>query len=332
MTENKPVGEVRRERPFVFPPSVLKFLGGVLEEVDLPERKVTLVKEGAYLWGVDNLEAGKGIFNHVCLVGRMAYYLATTLKEKSSQLGDGKYEDLDPNLTAMLGVCHDAVKLHSGSNPNKGRWIAGREDLTSEEKQRLGLPRGYKEISPEADEIVVEWLAKYPDLPKEFVEKFKEVIVGHDFSVDPKAYETTYQKLIQIADFSVSQKFMTTKERWIEVADRWVKPFVKNWEEFSETDTLEIIKNHWQEFEVDIDKPPRIEPQRLVRASELVQQVADEVFSYLGMTQEEFNQRYLLNEKSPEPAWEMVLRETWESDYRFQTLGGQGAPYSRLLK
>lgn len=169
------------------------------------ERIVTMVREGPYLWGVDNLEAGKGVFNHVCLVEKMGYYLTKALKERSSQLGDRMYEDLDPNLVAMLGVCHDAVKLHSGSNPKKEKgWITGREDLNPEEKESLGLPKSYREISPEADKIAVSWLSKYPDLPREFVEKFKEVVVGHDFSVDPRAYGTIYQKLVQIADFSIS--------------------------------------------------------------------------------------------------------------------------------
>ncbi len=317
------------ERPFFFPSSVLRFLGGTLEKINLPERTVTLVKEGPYLWGVDNLEAGKGVFNHVCLVGRKAYYLACALKERSIQLGDGKYNGLDPNLVAMVGVSHDAVKLHSGSNPNKGEWIAGREDLTPEEKVKLGLPRSYREISPEADEIAVGWLSEYPDLPAEFVEKFKEVVVGHDFSVDPKAYETIYQKLIQISDFSVSQKWMTTEERWNEVADRWVKPFIKNWGEFSGKDTIEIIRNHWQEFEIDSGKPPRIEPDRLAKASELVQGAADEIFNYLGMNQREFNEKY----SSIEPPWEAALRASWESDYKMQTDSGRKAsPYSDLLK
>lgn len=312
-------------KAFVFPTRTLNFLGGTLKEVQLPQKKVTMVDEGAYLWGVDELKIGKGVFEHVCLVGRKVYWLAKALKERSRELEDGKYDHLDENLAAELGVCHDAVKIHSGVNP--GSPIVGRESLTPEEKKSLGLPEDYREISPEADQFAVAWLEK-AGFPKEFA----EVIVGHDFPQTEEAIDNPYKQLVQIADYSVAQGFMTVGERWNDVADRWVKGYVKNWEEFQGEDTVDIIKNHWQEFEYEEGKPPRIEPERFVLAVEIVQKAADEVFGYLGMSEEEFTERYKLNDGSSMAPWEKVLRKAWERDYGRQQAGEASAPEAERVK
>lgn len=312
------------QKAFVFPTRTLKFLGGTLKEVQLPQREVAMVDEGAYLWGVDDLEEGKGVFEHVCKVGRKTYWMAKALRERSEQLGDGIYKNLDPNLAAELGVCHDAVKMHSGVNPGK---IIGRESLTPEEKKSLGLPENYREISEEADQFAVTWLEK-AGFPKEFT----EVIVGHDFPQSEEAIDTPYKMLIQIADYSVAQKFMTVRERWNDVADRWVRAYVKNWEKFQGEDTVDIIKNHWPEFEYEEGKPSRIEPDRLVRAVEIVQKAADEVFGYLGISEEEFTENYRLNDNSSIAPWEKVLQKAWERDYGWQQKGEAGAPEAERVK
>ena len=325
------VSSQKPEKAFVFPTRTLKFLGGILEEVELPERTVTMVKEGAYLWGVDNLKTGKGVFEHVCLASRKGYWMAEALKEKSEELGDGKYADLDPNRAAELVGCHDAGKLHSGYNPKpkEGQWVVGRENLDSKEKERLGLPPDYREISPEADQVVVAWLEKAG-----FPEEFAEVIIGHDFPQTEEAIDSPYKMLVQIADYSVGQEFMTVRERWNDVAERWVKAYVKNWDQFEgeDEDTVDIIKKYWQEFEYEEGKPPRIEPERLVKSVKIVQIAADTVFGYLGITEQEFTEKYRLKEDSSMPPWEKVLRKAWKRDHDYQEKGEQGAPEAERVK
>lgn len=312
------------KKAFVFPSRTLELLGGTIKDVKLQQRTVTMVEEGAYLWGVDYLETGKGVFEHVCRVGRKVYWMAKAVKEKSQRKGDGKYIGLDENLAAELGVCHDAVKIHSGVDQGP---IVGRESLTPDEKESLGLPRDYREISEEADQFAVSWLEK-ASFPKEFI----EIIVGHDFPQLDKAIDTTYKTLVQIADYSVGQKFMTVRERWNDVAERWIKAYVRNWDQFQGVDIIDIITNHWPEFEYESGKLARIEPARLARAVEIVQKAADTIFGYLEMTEEEFTEKYKLNEDSSVPPWEKVLRKSWQRDYGRQQAGEIGAPEAKRVK
>lgn len=326
MSETNELGVSPEPRKaFVFPTRTLEFLGGTIKEVQLPQRKVTMVDEGAYLWGVDDLKTGKGVFEHVCLVGRKVYWMAKALREKSRQLGDKKYTGLDENLAAELGVCHDAVKIHSGVNP--GSAIVGRESLTPDEKDSLGFPRDYREISPEADQFAVTWLEK-SGFPKEFA----EVIIGHDFPQSEEAIDSPYKQLVQISDYSVAQKFMTVRERWNDVADRWVKAYVKNWGEFQGQDTVNTITNHWHDFQYGEGKSPRIEPDRLVKAVDITQKAVDEIFGYLGMSEEEFTEKYKLNENMSMAPWERVLRKAWERDYAYQQGGETGAPEAKRVR
>lgn len=288
-----------------------------------------MVEEGAFLWGVEDLEANKGVLNHSCKVARKAYFTAIALKERSKELSDGRYTSLDENEVAVLGLLHDIVKLHSGSNPKpaKGEWIKGRENLSQEQKQALGLKPDYREISAEADEFAVNWVEK-SHLSGHVKKLFKEVVVGHDFPQSEEAINTTEKMLVQIADYTVAQDFSTVRVRWNDVADRWVKSAVANWSDFEgEGDTVEIIKKHSSEFVYKEGQKPRIEPERLSKAVEIVEKAATEIYGYLGITEEEMNQRC-----QEEPAWEAALRAAWEQDYSLQKNQLRSdTPYSDLL-
>lgn len=317
--------------PFFIPREVMELLRGKLANYELEEGKLTpLVAEGGFLWGVDNLDVGKGVFNHSCKVARKAYFTAIALKEKSKELGDGRYTSLDENEVAVLGLLHDIVKLHSGSNPKpaKGEWIKGRENLSQEQKQALGLKPDYREISAEADEFAVNWVEK-SGLSDHLKQLFKEVVVGHDFPISEEAIKTSEQMLIQVADYTVAQDFSTVRVRWNDVADRWVKSAVANWDKFeNEGDTVEIIKKHSSEFVYKEGQKPRIEPERLSKAVEIVEKAATEIYGYLGITEEEMNQRC-----QEEPAWEAALRAAWEQDYSLQKNQLRSdTPYSDLLR
>lgn len=229
-----------RPTPFFIPREVMNLLGGRLLSRELGEERPTImVEEGAFVWGVDNLNVGKGIFNHVCKVARKAYYTAIALREKSRELGDGKYSGL------------------------------------SEE-----------------------------------------------------AINTPEKMLVQIADYTVAQDFSTVRVRWNDVADRWVKSAVANWDKFeNEGDMVEIIKKHSSEFVYKEGQKPRIEPERLSKTVEIVEKAAAEIYGYLGITEEEMNQKC-----QEEPAWEAALRAAWEQDYSLQKNQLRSdTPYSDLL-
>lgn len=329
MTENE---SLTHQPPFFVPKEVMDLLGGTLEKYDFGQGgSATMVNEGAFLWGVDNLDAGKGIFNHSCKVARKAYFTAIALKEKSRELGDGKYFNLDENEVVVLGLLHDIVKLHSGSNPKpaSGEWIKGRENLSAEQKVTLGLKADYREISPEADSFAIEWVDK-SDLPPHLKELFKSVVAGHDFPQSEEAINTPEKILIQVADYTVAQDFSTVRVRWNDVADRWVKSAVANWSNFEGYgDTVEIIKKHSSEFVYKEGQKPRIEPERLTKAVEIVEKAAAKIYGYLGITEEEMNQRC----QKEEPAWEAALREAWEVDYQSQqNQNGSKTPLSSYLK
>lgn len=311
---------------FVLPIAALELLGGKFTTFLRDNGdSVEMVDDGACLFGVENLEKSKGIFNHSLLVGRKAWALARALRGKSEELGDGRYSDVNPNLAFMLGVFHDIVKLHSGSNPvpKEGTIVVGRENLTPAERQRLGISAEYREISPEADSFAVRWVED-SGLPPDFITEFKRVVVGHDFPQSEEAIETVYQRLIQVCDYSVAQSLdMTLRQRWNDVAARWVKEFVLNWGDFQGTDVVDVIAKHFQEFRFDSQRSPRIEPERLIKAVEITEKAAKEIYGYLGVNEDELNEK--LQAMAMPPA-ERVIRKAHQRDLEHQKAGGKGAP------
>ncbi|MBI4999878.1 hypothetical protein HZB97_03875, partial [Candidatus Gottesmanbacteria bacterium] len=145
---------------------VLDALGGTRRVKKVGDQEVTLI-EGAYLWGVDDPEKGKGILRHSGLVSRIAYYLAEDLKKR----GVEGFENINSGYAALGGLFHDTRKL----------WAESREFLTLEQKVALGILADFKESSSGSDEVAeknIETVAReifggLGTTDKEFIEKHK---------------------------------------------------------------------------------------------------------------------------------------------------------------
>lgn len=160
-----------------------------------------LVSEGAFLWGAEDREIGRGILNHVQKVSRVAYFLGKELKKKSIP----GFENLDLQLLVEGALLHDIVKLYG----------EGRERLSLKEKEALGITPDFKEISSEVDNVGISWLKKLG-----FPSQVYEAIRGHDFP--EMVINDPYWKIILIADYMAGQKVMSTKDRLTDVRQRWI--------------------------------------------------------------------------------------------------------------
>lgn len=186
---------------------LLNALGGKKETVRLNNEDISLVSDGAYLWGVEDHDKGRGVFNHVMLTARSAYYIGRELKDKQIP----NYEDLNLPTLVNAAILHDVIKL-AGED---------REKLTAEQKVTLGLPENFREIMDEADEIGVDWL-KNAGFPPEVY----EAISAHDFPL--RIVDDPYWKIILVADYMSGQKIMTVKDRLDDVRTRWIDEQVEN--------------------------------------------------------------------------------------------------------
>lgn len=308
---------------FILPSRVLDMLGGSLTPVVGSPSGQHMVDKGAYLWGVDNLDLPKPkeVFEHSCRVGRGVWRLGMALTRRSAALGDGRYNDLNPGVAAEAGAIHDALKMHSGADAPTAP-IIGRENLTSAQKEYEGLPPGYREISDEADLVLVEWLTA-GGFPQEVI----DTVVGHDFPTSEKAVHTPYQQLVMWADYCCANKFTGTEERLRDVFDRWILRFVVNRDDFAaELDSVALVRNHWQELRFADGKPPRIEAERAAKAADIIIQNRDNLFGYLGISEKGFIEQSGLNDDLKMPPWERVLRKARDKDVAFQAEGGKGAP------
>lgn len=309
----------------ILTPHLMAILGGYLEKVIFRERELLLVKEGAYLWGVDFLDTGKGIFNHVCLVARKAYLLTMLLKNKSITRNDGKYENLCPGMSAILGLTHDLIKLHSGTNPKRDNctWIAGREDLTTDEKLALGLPAEYQESHPLAGEIASDWAKKY--FPQNTADELISIINKEGIN------KNIYQKIILFCDYSVGQCMQTTRQRCNDIVSRWIKPYITNWEIFN-GDNIEILLYNANQLVWDKSNPPRIKPETRANTVNNALILAKEFTDYLDLSEEELNSNSELKENYAFE-WEKILRDLWLKDYEYQKQhDGKGTPFSDKYK
>lgn len=180
---------------------VLKALGGRKETVDINGQEVTLVNDGAYLWGEEDRDKGKGILNHVLLARRTALALARALKEKQAP----GFEDINLDHVADAATLHDVTKLYGED----------REKLTPEQKAELGLPENFREIMDEVDDAGVEWLRKLG-----FPVEVYRAIIGHDFPLN--IVDDPYWKIVLVADYMSGQHIMTVRERLDDVRTRWI--------------------------------------------------------------------------------------------------------------
>lgn len=312
-------------KAFVLPTRTLDLLGGEIEKVVVDNQEVSIVSKGAYLWGVDALEVGKGVFNHACVVGRYSWYLAKELRNKSESTGDGKYNGLDERIAAEAGVIHDVGKLRFA--PARIPGHVGIEDLSSKGKKLLGYSPDFQEISTEADEEIIKWL-KEEGIPQEVIDGVR----GHDFPVSEAAVETPYQQILMMADYACGQDCGIVRERLNDVYERWILNYVVNKDDFPNKEPIDIVRDNWKELEFGSDEAPRISPERAAKAAEIIEGTARELFNYLETTEEEFIREYNLNSEISIPPWEKVLRNAWKKDFSHQSEGGKGAPRSDKVK
>ncbi|MBI5465418.1 HD domain-containing protein [Candidatus Gottesmanbacteria bacterium] len=179
---------------------VLDALGGTRRVKKVGDQEVTLI-EGAYLWGVDDPEKGKGILRHSGLVSRIAYYLAEDLKKR----GVEGFENINSGYAALGGLFHDTRKL----------WAESREFLTLEQKVALGILADFKESSSGSDEVAADQLKELGFPPEVY-----EAIRGHDFPEE--IINNPYWKVVSLADHMAGQTIMTVDKRLRDIRTRWI--------------------------------------------------------------------------------------------------------------
>jgi len=197
MTEAKK-GE---RQPHFISTKLLDALGGIRRTEEVKGKQIPLVDRGAYLWGVENRELGKGILRHVLLCSRVACCLARELKRKAIS----GYEDINLEYVVHAALLHDIDKLYG----------EGREKLPPEIKEALGLPPDFQEVSPEVDQVVSSWLQDLGFPPQVY-----EAIRGQNFP--EKIIDNPYWRITLLADYMAGQKVMTVEERLKDVRARWI--------------------------------------------------------------------------------------------------------------
>lgn len=192
----------QKKEPHFISKRLLKALGGKKKQVQLGAGEpVDLVGEGAYLWGIEDREKGRGILRHSLLVSRVAYYLGKEFKEKEIK----GYENIDLQHIVHAGLLHDSDKLLAES----------REEMPREVKEYLGIPPDFQESSSDADEVVVSWLKDLGFPPEVY-----EAIKNHNFPQE--VINNPYWKITLIADYMASQQVMPIEERLTNVKTRWI--------------------------------------------------------------------------------------------------------------
>ena len=98
------IKKMSEKEPNFISTRLLKALSGLKQVTVTGE----IVEEGAYIWGVDDRKKGEGIFNHVLLTSRVAYYLAKSLQERAPD----KYSQLNLRSVVEGAILHDITKLY----------------------------------------------------------------------------------------------------------------------------------------------------------------------------------------------------------------------------
>lgn len=189
------------KQPHFISAKLLDALGGIRRREEIKGRQIPLVDKGAYLWGVENQELGKGILRHVLLCSRVACCLARELKSR----GVSGHEEIDLEYVVHTALLHDIDKLYAED----------REKLPPEIKEALGIPRDFREASAGVDEVASSWLR---DLG--FPSEVYEAIRTHNFPGE--VIDNPYWKITLLADYMVGQKVMTVEERLNDVKTRWI--------------------------------------------------------------------------------------------------------------
>lgn len=189
-------------QPHFINSKLLDALGGTQETQTIHGSTYNLVNDGAYLWGVDDREKGKGILNHVLLASRVAYTLGRELKEAKVE----EYQNLNLEHLVHGAILHDITKLYGED----------REKLPGEVKEALNIPLDFREISGETDAVAESWLKKFG-----FTEDVYTAVIGHDFPL--RRIENPYWKIILISDFMTGQEVMGVDDRLTDVKARWIE-------------------------------------------------------------------------------------------------------------
>jgi len=182
--------------------NLLEALGGLEETYRIGEnRTASMIRRGAYLWGVEDREKGKGIFNHILLSSRVAYHIGKELLARKAE----DYVNLNLEYVVQATILHDIVKLYGED----------REKLPVEIKKALNMSTDFREISDAADEVAVTWLRGYG-----FPQEIYSTVIDHDFP--RQLIDNPYWKIVLLADFMTGQKIMSIDERLADIKKRWI--------------------------------------------------------------------------------------------------------------
>ncbi len=175
---------------------LLEVLGGTQKIVD----GWPVVETGAFYLTEENPDRGAGIFRHVVLTSRPAYFLAMELMVKDPE----RFGDLNLTWIVQGALTHDVAKMISQDQ----------EKLPPEVKSMLGIRPDFRETDAEAEHVGVVWLCKAG-----FAKEVYENIVDH---FPQKLRDSWYWKIILLADYMTSQKVMPVRQRLKDVSDRWI--------------------------------------------------------------------------------------------------------------
>lgn len=180
----------------VVTPGLLEVLGGTQKIVE----GWPVVETGAFYLTEENPDRAAGIFRHVVLTSRPAYFLTMELMVKDPE----RFGDLNLTWIVQGAITHDVSKMKS----------LDQERLPPAVKVMLGIRPDFKETDPEAEEVGVEWLRNAG-----LAEAVYENIVDH---FPQKLRDSWYWKIILLADYMTSQKVMPVRQRLKDVSDRWI--------------------------------------------------------------------------------------------------------------
>lgn len=293
---------------------VLTHSGGEIVKVKLSDRKIV---KGPFLYGqVYPLALGKGVANHVALVGRVSGYLADGL-------------GLDVLKSQEVGIHHDDGKVPFGhtwpTGVELGIW--GREDLSAEEKKTLGYSAKLKESDPEADEEVAGWM-RTAGLSEEVI----EVALSEDFT--RVILEPSLKAIKGIADMMCGQGVSTIDDRLNPMFQRMLLDNVGNLGDFDRLQQpIDLIRDNWNKFEVKEGAVLRMIPEHAAEAIDGIHGTAELIFDRLGTTDKKFiADNQLQDEEASAQVWEKIVRRTREADLAFQEIGGKGTHTAGFVK
>ncbi len=181
----------------------------------------------------------------------------------------------DPQLSDSLNLCWvvEAAILHDIVK----LYGSLREALSVEDKFLLNLSPNMKENDEDTEAVGVGWLKELG-----FALKVQEAICDH---FPKQVRDDLYWQIVLVADFMASQKIMSVKDRLDDVSQRWT-------------------------VSSSPDKLPRVKPAEFAISRGVIEEVANKIFTKLGVTDCEFISKYDLNNPNSMTRTERFLRHT----------------------